>query len=1224
MENNPKKSKAFIITFILVLLLCLVGYYFYANRAKIFDAKGVTSISKIFAPLLGNSKSGLTPVINTDTNNPNSRINGIILTDADNNKIIRAEAGENLKKGDVLYISGFNKNKDPIVMRAIANDRKKSLVFGVAGEDIKMGSMGNVIIEGILKGVPTNKNEGTPWGVFNTLYLSDKNYGGMTKNPPTAPSFIVPVGSVLKVDPIDGHIKIGGFSSGQNTNISNKDIGNLKIFNSTLLNDADASLRDYWNSVFGGGVFNSNNDSLNTNNWNNNGFELIPISIPDSNISNNYDTNFPFVTATATPGTIKIGETSVISWTSTKTTSCNSGIGNSTQVEGSFTTPKLTKDRSYVIVCTGPAGTISSTVNVNVVNDGSTTSPNITITAVPSTIKSGGTSTVSWTSERATACTVDVNNVAEGKTGSFTTPSLTKSTSYTVTCTGPGGTKSENIFIIISDGIPNAQCSDGKDNNNNGLIDIADPNCHEGGVLNGKYLPTHYSESVTPFSTATECSDGKDNNGDGKIDVADPNCHEGGVITGAYVPTHYSESVSPLSTKGECSDGIDNNNNSKIDIAEPNCHIGGIMTGAYNPDYYSESNSPLAGNAQCSDGIDNNGDSKIDIADPNCHVGGVITGTYVPTHYSESVSPLSNNPQCSDGIDNNNNGKIDAADPNCHDGGVITGTYDPSYYSESTSPLSGNAQCSDGKDNNGDSKIDIADPNCHEGGVITGVYVPTHYSESTPPFTLKTECSDGIDNNNNGKIDAADPNCHDGGVITGTYNPDYYSESISPVTDYNFPTVDITASATSVPPGTDVTISWTSKNATSCNSGAGNPTDPAGFFTKNLKISTSFTIVCKGDYGSTGSNIFVEVAPINDGLVTVSVTTDFNPITSGENAKIYWTSTNAKSCNPGIENSKSTATEGSFTTEALTSNKSYTVTCTGPSGSAGNSIFINVTTSEDKSGNPQCSDGIDNNGDGKIDDLDPNCHERGDINGLYIPTHDSEETAANPSDTIATTNSCALIDKNPLVFSEDEKSRLAVLLRKFYLISSTLRTEEDLTTLYNQIEQQKTFMKQTDLLTKQCYLQTNDELDYTDFCLRNKGLCPVGEFLTSANTAFDSTNFVRHGNPWFTKYNTGSYPYTNGDTGYFRYDLLEQNGGCKAVSGYYYGTGTTDSGMNFDCATFNNFDGYGSCTQMAGRVFYKEGQDPNNYPPLDSVLKQGCKWKEGVYFDQTERLLNIW
>ena len=84
MENNPKKSKAFIITLIIVLILLFVGYYLYKNKDTIFATKGSTSIGQIFSPLLGKPKATdlttiTTPVTQsvTDTatttgdNNPN-------------------------------------------------------------------------------------------------------------------------------------------------------------------------------------------------------------------------------------------------------------------------------------------------------------------------------------------------------------------------------------------------------------------------------------------------------------------------------------------------------------------------------------------------------------------------------------------------------------------------------------------------------------------------------------------------------------------------------------------------------------------------------------------------------------------------------------------------------------------------------------------------------------------------------------------------------------------------------------------------------------------------------------------------------------------------------------------------------------------------------------------------------------------------------------------------
>ncbi len=65
MENKPK-SKAFIITFIIVIALLFGGYLLLRNSGS-SETKGQTTIGKIFAPLLGTAKEKkLTPINNTD------------------------------------------------------------------------------------------------------------------------------------------------------------------------------------------------------------------------------------------------------------------------------------------------------------------------------------------------------------------------------------------------------------------------------------------------------------------------------------------------------------------------------------------------------------------------------------------------------------------------------------------------------------------------------------------------------------------------------------------------------------------------------------------------------------------------------------------------------------------------------------------------------------------------------------------------------------------------------------------------------------------------------------------------------------------------------------------------------------------------------------------------------------------------------------------------------
>lgn len=55
MENNPKKSKALIITIIALVVLVVVAYLLFKNSDKLFGTKN-SSISKLFSPLLGTIK----------------------------------------------------------------------------------------------------------------------------------------------------------------------------------------------------------------------------------------------------------------------------------------------------------------------------------------------------------------------------------------------------------------------------------------------------------------------------------------------------------------------------------------------------------------------------------------------------------------------------------------------------------------------------------------------------------------------------------------------------------------------------------------------------------------------------------------------------------------------------------------------------------------------------------------------------------------------------------------------------------------------------------------------------------------------------------------------------------------------------------------------------------------------------------------------------------------
>ncbi|PIR83985.1 hypothetical protein COU18_01085 [Candidatus Kaiserbacteria bacterium CG10_big_fil_rev_8_21_14_0_10_51_14] len=199
-----------------------------------------------------------------------------------------------------------------------------------------------------------------------------------------------------------------------------------------------------------------------------------------------------------------------------------------------------------------------------------------------------------------------------------------------------------------------------------------------------------------------QCSDGIDNDGDGLIDFpADPGCTSGDDDTEAPNP---SIPPSPPPSPA-CSNGIDDDGDGFIDANDPNCHTDGNPTNSSSYDPNRSEAGPLPA---CTNGLDDDGDGKIDFpADPGC-TSAIDTNETDPTTA----------PQCSDGIDNDSDALIDTADPGCHTdfNASNSSSYDASRNDEAASASIGPAPsaCSDGLDNDGDGLIDMNDPGCND------------------------------------------------------------------------------------------------------------------------------------------------------------------------------------------------------------------------------------------------------------------------------------------------------------------------------------------------------------------------------------------------------------------------------------------------------------------------------------------------------------------------------
>ena len=262
-------------------------------------------------------------------------------------------------------------------------------------------------------------------------------------------------------------------------------------------------------------------------------------------------------------------------------------------------------------------------------------------------------------------------------------------------CVADGG--GDEGDAAMQDGAIAAACEDGRDNDGDGLTDLADPGCTS---------PVDTDESD---NLITECNNGLDDDGDGLIDLRDPGCED---------ETDDDEAGEPIP---QCNNGLDDDDDGDIDLADRGCANAGDPNEGDEP--------PLP---ECSNGIDDDDDGFTDFPqDPGC--GSEVDNDEINGGDGPAL------PQCGNGLDDDRDGRVDLADPGC------SSVADPREADADERPI-----CANGLDDDGDGATDFPiDPGCSAAGDDDEADSPQ------PPA-----CGDGVDNDGDGAVDyPTDPGC---------------------------------------------------------------------------------------------------------------------------------------------------------------------------------------------------------------------------------------------------------------------------------------------------------------------------------------------------------------------------------------------------------------------------------------------------------------------------------
>lgn len=160
-------------------------------------------------------------------------------------------------------------------------------------------------------------------------------------------------------------------------------------------------------------------------------------------------TQNPTVNLTANPSSIQSGDSSTLSWSSTNATSCSASWTTSNATSGSkvvFPTSTTT----YNITCSNSSGSANDSATVNV--NSQQLNPTVHLTANPSSIQSGQSSTLSWISEYATSCSASWTSSNATSGSKVVYPTYT--TTYNITCTNNTGSANSSATVFVGQ-IPN-------------------------------------------------------------------------------------------------------------------------------------------------------------------------------------------------------------------------------------------------------------------------------------------------------------------------------------------------------------------------------------------------------------------------------------------------------------------------------------------------------------------------------------------------------------------------------------------------------------------------------------------------------------------------------------------------------------------------------------------------------------------------------------------------
>jgi hypothetical protein len=647
--------------------------------------------------------------------------------------------------------------------------------------------------------------------------------------------------------------------------------------------------------------------------------------------------NVPVVSLGASPASVAAGGTSLLTWSSADALRCkaNGSWSGRQPTEGSFTTSPLQTSQSYELSCVGLGGSTSSSATVQVEASAPTpppVAPVTTITANPTSVAVGGSSTLTWSATNATSCTASgAWSGSKATSGTQSVGPLSASSTFSLSCTGSGGSSSANAAVMVQQ--PAAAPT---------LTLAASPLSVASG---GNSTLTWSSANATSCVATGDWAGTRATSGSLQVGpLTSAKAYtlactgEGGTVTRS-VNVAIATPGAPTVTFEAAPTNVQSGSASQLTWSSTNatsCTASGAWSG-----------SRATSGTQSTGALTANGNYALTCTGAGGSASQTVAVALLPVPtLTFTASPAS--------IQSGSASQLTWSATNatsCTASGAWTGSRATSG-TQSTGALSANANYTLTCTGAGGSVSRTAGVTLLPAPTLTFAASPTSLqsgaaSQLTWSTTNATSCvaSGGWSGTRttSGTQSSGALTASRSFTLTCSGTGGSIARTASVTVTTPAPTVTLAASPTSVQSGSASQLTWSSTNATSCTaSGAwsGTRATSGTVSTGALTANASFTLSCTGTGGTAAQTAAVAVTAA---APTVTLTASPTSVQSGSASQLTWSSTNATSCTASGAWTGTRATSGTLTTGALTLNASYTLSCTGAGGSASQTAAVTVS-----------------------------------------------------------------------------------------------------------------------------------------------------------------------------------------------------------------------------------------------------------------------------------------